>query len=467
MAWLGSGLVTLLIVVAIVQAFERSRSNPMASTIEDNNGPTSSPTNEVPAEANDSLLAVPPRSHEKLSALGHWLGEQATQTGAYPQGVLAGLGPVPDEGWSWISQYVADTQPPLPLPQSTASWREPANDRFVRRRMNSLLINEKDGLVGVDGYPATQLVGVAGVGVDGPTLPVDAAMAGVFAYGRTTRQKDILDGLSQTAMVASVQRKLGSWASGGLGSIRPLTASPVIDGPDGFGVVGQPGLLLLMADGSVRELPPETNDLVVRRMFTIAEGVDLNDSSPGDPVLFPPRETPVPQLSSNPTTPSGGLIPQAAPDSPVAETTIPVTTPGQDTGTVKTDVPVGSPPQEVSAPMANVVAETDRDVTANLEMTLQRFRTGGNLTRRQIAKSAADFLGAKMQLADDASPEDLKAVLDGGIDFEREHLTVRELLDTAFKGSGGRWTLLGSTLRIGLENVPNPKNLPTPPNPEN
>ena len=51
----------------------------------------------------------------------------------------------------------------------------------------------------------THYVGVAGVGEDAARLPAGDARAGMFGYGRQTRQQDLLRGEANTIAVLGVK----------------------------------------------------------------------------------------------------------------------------------------------------------------------------------------------------------------------------------------------------------------------
>ncbi len=123
---------------------------------------------------------------------------------------------------------------------------------------------------------ATNYVGLAGVGQDGPKLDAKNKKAGIFAYDKGRSIRDITDGTSNTAMVIESNRP-ANWAAGGQGTIRPLTTAPYINGPDGFGGISPGGANVLMADGSVRFVSDRIDPKVMESITTIAGGEVVND----------------------------------------------------------------------------------------------------------------------------------------------------------------------------------------------
>lgn len=120
----------------------------------------------------------------------------------------------------------------------------------------------------------TSYVGIAGLGVDAPTLPITNRRAGFFGYDRCTRLEDVKDGMSTTMVVAETSVANGSWTAGGPPTVRGLDSArqPYLGVDRQFGGTHRGGSLVLFADGSVRFL----GDAIDRRLFeglsTIAGG---------------------------------------------------------------------------------------------------------------------------------------------------------------------------------------------------
>jgi prepilin-type processing-associated H-X9-DG protein len=124
----------------------------------------------------------------------------------------------------------------------------------------------------------THYVGIAGVGKDGPTLPVTSPKAGIFAYNRETKLRDILDGTSNTLIVTEATGKsAGPWAQGGPSTIRAFTTNPYVNGPDGIGGPYPGGINAAMADGSVRFLSEKTDPKVLEALATMRGGEVIGD----------------------------------------------------------------------------------------------------------------------------------------------------------------------------------------------
>jgi prepilin-type processing-associated H-X9-DG protein len=118
----------------------------------------------------------------------------------------------------------------------------------------------------------TSYIGMAGVGVDAPRLPLKDPNAGFFGYERRLKQSDITAGVSTTMMATETEQANGPWAAGGPPTVRGLD-------PDGQRYIGR-GLPLgglhrsvlnvLWADGSVRSVAESVNAKVFRDQTRIA-----------------------------------------------------------------------------------------------------------------------------------------------------------------------------------------------------
>jgi prepilin-type processing-associated H-X9-DG protein len=175
----------------------------------------------------------------------------------------------PDKRLSWLTDLLPflELQPIYDTIDFKKAWDDPPNRKAVDSPL-ALFINPSVGPQKANGFPVTEYVGMAGVGVDGPTLPVTSPRAGVFAYDRVTRLDDIKDGTSNTIAISECNKDLGPWAAGGRATIRSLTKQPYIDGPDGLG--GHPeGCQVGFADGSVRFISKHIDAKTLEALMTI------------------------------------------------------------------------------------------------------------------------------------------------------------------------------------------------------
>ncbi|MFQ5732141.1 MAG: DUF1559 domain-containing protein [Planctomycetaceae bacterium] len=259
-----------------------------------------------PATAGEPRPALPPPGlwqpdgnddvGARLRRFARLLERHYGKHGRFPAGTFPADGLPPDQRLSWMAVLAADSKRfGGQAPQWGRSWRDPVNEPFTRQRIDLFRNPALRAEPGADGLPVTHVVGVAGVGVDGPFLPSDHRRAGIFGYNRATRRRDVRDGLANTMMLAGVHRRLGGWAVGGHATIRPFTQEPYVNGPDGFGAGRGDRMQVLMADGSVKEISGKTAPVIVRRMAAMADRFPLDPAVPGDPLGFPsPKKQPPP-----------------------------------------------------------------------------------------------------------------------------------------------------------------------------
>jgi hypothetical protein len=181
-------------------------------------------------------------------------------------------------------------------------WNDAAN-RDISTRPLEAAINPAQGLSFTSaGFPVTHYVGPAGVGSDAAQLDAKDPRAGVFGYSRRVSREAITDGTSNTIALMGVSGNLGPWASGGTATVRALTRQPYVNGPDGFGS-GQPGGMLVgMADGSVRFIAKDIDPRVLEALATIhgGESVTLADQPlPGPPPKSQPARIERPEAKQS------------------------------------------------------------------------------------------------------------------------------------------------------------------------
>lgn len=171
------------------------------------------------------------------------------------------------------------------------AWNDPINQPVTRRPLE-VVVNPALGPSKTKaGFPTTHYVGVAGLGSDAGKLDPSDGRAGVFGYQPRFSRGEIPDGASNTIALAGVSGSLGPWASGGTPTVRSFTREPYINGPDGFGSGQQGGMVVGMADGSVRFLSSNIDPEVLRRLVTVNGGFPPSPLEE-DPELKPPAKLP-------------------------------------------------------------------------------------------------------------------------------------------------------------------------------
>jgi len=225
----------------------------------------------------------------------------------FPEGADGALMLKPQTRLSWI----ADLLPYLGHAdwhvESAYDWNNSHNEPVARRPLPEVVNPAFGPGMSPSGYPVTHYVGVAGVSEDAPQLPANDPRAGMFGYGRQTRQQDLVRGGANTIAILGVQDHCGPWAQGGPATVRPLTRRPYVNGEDGFGSGQAEGMVAGMADGSVRFLSKDIDPEVMERLATVRGGdqVDTTAQAPNPPggnekPLVPPGPKAQPFPEQNP-----------------------------------------------------------------------------------------------------------------------------------------------------------------------
>ena len=97
----------------------------------------------------------------------------------------------PEQRLSWMAALVSATNAGEIRPEAEQGWADPLNDPFVRQTIENFRNPAIAPPSGPAGHPVSQFAGMAGVGADAPTLPVDNPRAGIFGFERTTRDTNI------------------------------------------------------------------------------------------------------------------------------------------------------------------------------------------------------------------------------------------------------------------------------------
>ncbi len=219
------------------------------------------------------------QSMNNLRQIGLAMHNYADVYGHFPEGTVANEKLDPDERLSWLASVLPyiDQAPLYEQINFEEGWDDQDNEQWMQTAIPSLLNpSSPEGPINDDGYGVTHYVGLAGLGEDGPTLPVGDPKAGVFAYDRETRFQDITDGTSNTICVGEALN-VGPWGQGGNSTIRPLTETPYINGPDGFGGYHAGGCVFLFCDGSVRFISENIDETVMEGLTTISGGEVINN----------------------------------------------------------------------------------------------------------------------------------------------------------------------------------------------
>lgn len=193
----------------------------------------------------------------------------------FPQGTVPNDDLEVDERLSWLVSILPyiDQYALYDLVDMKSGWDSNENAGLFETMIPEYL-HPSEPQQDVDGQAATHYIGMAGIGPKGPTLAVDDPKAGVFAYNRVTRMRDIRDGSSNTIAIGETTNP-GAYAVGGEATIRPLNKQPYINGGNAFGSRSPGGAQFGLADGSVRFISENIDPDVMEALSTINGGENI------------------------------------------------------------------------------------------------------------------------------------------------------------------------------------------------
>jgi prepilin-type processing-associated H-X9-DG protein len=224
-----------------------------------------------------------------LKVLGFSVHNYADQLGRFPSATVPEKSLPPERRLSWLVEmppYV-EAGPRLPF-DKTKPWDAEENmphwyryqDKEGQQTENYLgdypyWFCPSNPNQAAPGTPSlTHYVGIAGLGREAASRPIDGPDIGFFGYDRLLRHKDFMRGPSDTLMVVETRLDNGPWTAGGYPTVRGLDPDgPPYLGKDGqFGGTHRGGVNTLFADASVRFLSEDTSPRVFAEMAKVAGG---------------------------------------------------------------------------------------------------------------------------------------------------------------------------------------------------
>jgi len=205
-----------------------------------------------------------------------------------PPATLYELSP-PEQSLSWLVAL-------LPYVEQDAlygridlekGWQEKENQDAARTMVPTFSCPSHPNLGGQGEPYLASYVGMAGVGVDAPWLPLGDPRAGFFGYQRRITFKDVTDGTSNTMMIIETGFNNGPWTAGGPPTVRGIDEedTPFIGEGKQFGIKHRSDkffrtnpllALAAMGDASCRTLSESIQPETLRAMATIAGGEPNN-----------------------------------------------------------------------------------------------------------------------------------------------------------------------------------------------
>ncbi len=216
------------------------------------------------------------RAHEanNLKQIGLALHDYHQTEGSFPPGTISNQELPHSERLSWVV-------PLLPYLEQDNLYRTIDRGKAWNAKPNAAAVNL--GMYVFTGSyddPISHYVGMAGIGMDAPDLPISDPKAGVFGYDRKTRVSDIKDGTANTIMVVPTDRDIGHWAAGGPSTVRGIDTDhkPYFGRNRQFGGILRGGSYVLFADGSIRWIKDSIDSTTFEALSTIAGGEKIDPS---------------------------------------------------------------------------------------------------------------------------------------------------------------------------------------------
>lgn len=403
-AWLGALVVAGVAVAVVILQHESAPVAPEPVAVV----PEPVPATPSPAEVTPTL-PTETTAADRMTSLGARIDEYLAARGEYPAATTVAGGRPATDGFSWLAQLEIARLPPAAQPHPSLGWTDPTVDTFVRQPVPEYLNPSQPNAEGADRRPVTHFVGITGVGADAAELPLNDPRAGMFGYRRTVTREDLVDGASQTWMVAGATQRTGSWAAAGDTTLRALTAEPYINGSDGLGTGQADAMPILMADGSVRTVSAQMDPVLLRRMAAINDGLPLDATVPGDPARLPPR-----------------------------------THERQMHIAIQRD-PAAPPADALEPAREEVIVARVFDLEAALAQLVPRFEQAEAVPVRELVQLLEDLSGAHLRGQD--NPE-LAPLLDRPLAITLTSSTVGAVLSDVLKEVGLAWEVDGGELRL-------------------
>lgn len=204
----------------------------------------------------------------------------------FPEGTIQSSSLPPEKRFSWLAGLSWGGGQGFLL-NRTKSWDEEEN-RNVRVTINGQIeenflhrhvLCPSNPRQGEPGWPNnTHFVGIAGLGKDVATRPLNSPEIGCFGYDRKISLKDIKDGAGNTIIVAETAWEIGPWTAGGHPTVRGLDPDglPYLGPKSQFGGNHRGGANFCFADCSIRFLKETIDPKVLEALSTIAGGEEVD-----------------------------------------------------------------------------------------------------------------------------------------------------------------------------------------------
>ena len=202
---------------------------------------------------------------------------EAMRKERFPAATIMNRDLKPDERLSWFVTLLPALDHKKLAPSSigpaidvTKAWDVEPNRELGHQRIN-VFLSPYDVPSKGNEPQVTQYVGIAGLGDDAATLPIESPKGGMFRYDFGVPIDAVKDGLSHTIAVAETNDALGPWIRGGHSTVRDVDPmrSVYIGVGEPFGGLESSGANFAFADGSVRFISSKVSPMLFRAQVTI------------------------------------------------------------------------------------------------------------------------------------------------------------------------------------------------------
>jgi hypothetical protein len=215
-----------------------------------------------------------------------------TYNGALPCGTIRQPSLTPDERLSWLVALLpfVERQQLYEQFDRDSGWASEHNQRPSATMVKTFVCPSQPMQTPLESWTFSSYVGIAGVGPDAASLPLEDRRCGVFGHERRITLKDIKDGTSFTLCILETTRDNGPWAAGGRATVRAVDPAqqPYVGEGRPFGTVHRQPFLssfqfsslpalanAAMLDGSVRILDSSISSRTLEALSTIAGSEEI------------------------------------------------------------------------------------------------------------------------------------------------------------------------------------------------
>lgn len=217
--------------------------------------------------------AVRMQCRNNLRQIGISLHSYNDQQGHFPMAVEPNVDLPPERRLSWLvclEPYMEASNLQVRLDRQKG-WDAEENRYLALTVLCCLRCPNLSHQPPVSTLVPTNYVGIAGVGMDAATLPLEDPRAGFFGYERKLTLGDIKEGTSTLLVAIETARTTGAWTAGGPPTVRGIEEDvlPFLGTEGQFGGTHWNGANALFGDGSVRFLRNSLDPRLIAVMATI------------------------------------------------------------------------------------------------------------------------------------------------------------------------------------------------------